>query len=51
MILTYPVQRQMWPSSACMICSREAFGVSLSSAVDAIIMPGEQNPHCEAYWS
>ena len=31
-----------------MICSRDASGVSLSSAVEAIIMPGEQNPHCEA---
>ena len=31
-----------------MICSRDAFGVSFSSAVDAIIMPGEQNPHCDA---
>ena len=31
-----------------MICSREASGVCARSAVEAIIMPGEQKPHCEA---
>ena len=44
-ILTYPVQRQRFPSSAFLIAWSDGCGSDRNSASDAMIMPGVQKPH------
>ena len=44
-ILVYPVQRQMFPPSACLNSSSVRSGFSSTSTFDAMIKPGVQKPH------
>ena len=48
MIFTYPVQRQMLLRMAKAASSRVGSGLTSSSALAEMTMPGMQKPHCTA---
>ena len=45
----YPVQRQRLPSRPSRIACSSGSGCSRSRSIDAMIIPGVQNPHCNAW--